>query len=587
MPSSPTLAADHGHPPHGPRAPIHVLLPPWRHHPAPWQLNAGLALWLAGPGNLPLWQALQGGAGPGLLLTLFTLVAATIFALLSLLTWPGVHRGTSSLLVLAAAVASHFMWTYRVVIDPTMMANVLGTDAREAGDLLSLRLVVTVATLSVPALWWLWRPPVCLAAPHRQAGRNLTGLLVGLLLAVGVALAGYQGLASLMRNQKTVRYMINPLNSVYALGRLAADRLPAQGHALEPVGEDARLGASYTGQVRPPLLVLVIGETARADRFGLNGYGRPTTPVLMDWQRERGLVNFPAVGACGTSTEVSLPCIFSPLTREQGGDDRPRHENLLDVLQRAGLAVLWLDNQSGCKGVCDRVPHASTRTLDDPRWCAGGECHDEAMLAGLDERLAALEPDRRARGVVLVLHQMGSHGPAYARRTPPDFQPFGLACRSQMLSDCSADGLRDAYDNTIAYTDRFLGRTLDWLAARQPGFDTGLLYVSDHGESLGENGLYLHGMPYALAPRQQTHVPMVMWLSAGLQRRLGASPSCLRARAMQVLSHDHVFHSVLGLLDVETTAHDPALDLLSDCRGRGSRGRTGIMAAIPALLPPS
>lgn len=209
------------------------------------------------------------------------------------------------------------------------------------------------------------------------------------------------------------------------------------------------------------------------------------------------------------------------------------------------------------------------------------------MLAGLDERLAALEPDRRARGVVLVLHQMGSHGPAYARRTPPDFQPFGLACRSQMLSDCSADGLRDAYDNTIAYTDRFLGRTLDWLAARQPGFDTGLLYVSDHGESLGENGLYLHGMPYALAPRQQTHVPMVMWLSAGLQRRLGASPSCLRARAMQVLSHDHVFHSVLGLLDVETTAHDPALDLLSDCRGRGSRGRTGIMAAIPALLPPS
>jgi len=587
MPSSHTLAADHGHSPHGPRAPVHVLLPSWLHGPATWQLNACLALWLAGPGNLPLWQALQGGGGPGLILTLFAMVASASFALLSLLTWPGVHRGMGSLLVLAAAVSSHFMWTYGVVIDPTMMANVLGTDAREAGDLLSLRLVATVTALSAPALWWLWRAPVRLAALHRQAGRNLAGLMVGLLLAVVAALAGYQGLASLMRNQKTVRYMINPLNTVYALGRLAADRLPAQGRTLKPVGEDARLGASYTGQARPPLLVLVIGETARADRFGLNGYGRPTTPVLMDWQRERGLVNFPAVGACGTSTEVSLPCIFSPLTREQGGDDRPRHENLLDVLQRAGLAVLWLDNQSGCKGVCDRVPHASTRTLDDPRWCAGGECHDEAMLAGLDERLAALEPDRRARGVVLVLHQMGSHGPAYARRTPPDFKPFGPGCRSQTLTDCSADGLRDAYDNTIAYTDRFLGRTLDWLAARQPGFDTGLLYVSDHGESLGENGLYLHGMPYALAPRQQTHVPMVMWLSAGLQRRLGASPSCLRARAMQVLSHDHVFHSVLGLLDVETTAHDPALDLLSDCRGRGSRGRTGIMAAIPALLPPS
>lgn len=569
MPSSPTLPAVHSHPPRGPHAPFHVLFPSWLRRPAPWQVNAGLALWLAGPGNLPLWQALQRGAGPGLALTLFAMVASASFALLSLLTWPGVHRGVSGLLVLAAAVASHFMWTYRVVIDPTMMANVLGTDAREAGDLLSPRLVATVVALSAPVLWWLWRSPPRLAASlRRQAGRNLAGLLGGLLLVVAVSLAGYQGLASLMRNQKTVRYMINPLNTVYALGRLAADRLPAQGRTLEPVGGDARLGASYAGQARPPLLVLVIGETARADRFGLNGYARLTTPVLMNWQRERGLVNFLAVGACGTNTEVSVPCIFSPLTREQGGDDRPRHENLLDVLQRAGLAVLWLDNQSGCKGVCARVPHASTRVLDDPRWCEGGECHDEVMLAGLDERLAVLEPRRRDKGVVLVLHQMGSHGPAYARRTPPDFKPFGPECRSQTLTDCSADGLRDAYDNTIAYTDRFLGRTLDWLSAQQQGFDTGLLYVSDHGESLGENGLYLHGLPYALAPAQQTHVPMVMWLSQGLQRRLGVAPSCLRARAAQPASHDHIFHSVLGLLDVDSAARDPSLDLLSGCRGR-------------------
>ena len=538
----------------------------------PWQTNAVLALWLTLAGNVPLWQKVLSVGGSGtwaLWMTMAALVASVNFALLSLITWPRGYRWMAGVLVLAAAANTHFMRTYGVVIDPSMMANVLNTDAREAADLLTPALPVTLVLVAGPALWWIWRRPLRPRRTWQRLWRNTGAVSLGLALAVASGVAGYQGLASLMRNHKAVRYMINPLNTVYAVGALAAERLPTSARAIEPVGEDARLGASYAAQARPPLLVLVIGETARSENFGLNGYSRQTTPVLAQWQRDKGLVNFPDVSACGTNTEVSVPCIFSPLTREQGGNRKPVHENLLDVLQRAGLAVLWLDNQSGCKGVCARVPTVSTRQLTDERWCRDGECHDEIMLEGLDQRLAALDPQRRDRGVVLVMHQMGSHGPAYFKRAPADAKPFGPECVSQTLSDCRVEHVRNAYDNTIAYTDRFLGRTLAWLDAQSGQYDTGMIYLSDHGESLGENGLYLHGLPYAVAPEQQVKVPMVAWLSRGMQRRTGVEPRCLQGRASQALSHDHLFHSVLGLMDVKTQVHDRRLDIFSWCAPGG------------------
>lgn len=538
----------------------------------PWRAVWPLACWLALAGNVPLWQrvaALDGSMGQTavLLAGLGLLVWGATAALLSLMVWPFAYRLLASVLVGATAFNTHFMLQYGAVIDPTMLANVVQTDAREVRDLLSPALLFTVLLVAGVPLWWIWRRPLRSRHWLAQTGRNAGGVALGLLVAVLVALLTYQNLASLMRNHKDLRYMINPLNSVYAATRLAADQLPRQVKALQPVGEDAHLGASYAQQARPPLLVLVVGETARAQNWGLSGYARPTTPALARWQAQGDLVNFSQVQSCGTNTQVSVPCLFSPLTRAQGGDKTAEHENLLDVLQRAGLAVLWLDNQSGCKGVCDRVPHASTRELNLPGVCADGECFDEALLQGLDERIAALDPQRRARGVVLVMHQMGSHGPAYSRREPANHKPFQPECTSNTLSECAPDQLVNAYDNTIAYTDHFLDQTLQWLQtqADQDRYDTGLLYVSDHGESLGENNLYLHGLPYALAPDQQTRVPMVTWLSAGLQQRSGVRADCLRQKVARPLSHDHVFHSVLGLMDVQTAVHQPALDLYKPC----------------------
>jgi len=531
-----------------------------------------LALWLAIAGNVPLWQRVDAlVSSPSQRLALFAglglLVAGATAALLSLMAWPRVFRPVATALALVSAFNTHFMLQYGAVIDPTMLANVAQTDVREVRDLLSWSLPVTVLLVAGMPLWWIWRRPLATRSWLPQTGRNVLGVLAGLGLVMVVVLLAYQDLASLMRNQKSLRYMINPLNTVYAATRLAADQLPRQVRALQPVGEDAKLGASYARQQRPPLLLLVVGETARAQSFGLNGYARATTPALARWQAESGLVNFSQAQACGTNTQVSLPCLFSPLTREQGGDRIAEHENLLDVLQRAGLAVLWIDNQAGCKGVCARVPTVSTLDLQLPGLCGGGECFDAAMLERLDERVAALDPERSARGVVLVMHQMGSHGPAYFRRSPPDRKPFMPECASNTLHDCPPEQLVNAYDNTIAYTDHFLDTALQWLQARASSGanDTGLIYVSDHGESLGENGLYLHGVPYALAPRQQTHVPMVVWLSSGLLERTGLHTGCLRNRSAVPVAHDHFFHSVLGLMDVATGAYERSLDALAPC----------------------
>ena len=543
---------------------------------APWHPTAlllVLALWLATAGNLPLWRALwklpetHGLQAAVTLGSLVLVVLAATVLLLGLFLWPRWLKPAGIALLLITASSSYFMSSYGIVIDPSMLTNVVQTDMGEALDLVSWPLVVTLLLGAVlPGIWW-WRQPVRRVGGGRLVLQQLGVGLLGLLVALAMLWISFQDVASLMRNHKTLRYMINPFNTVYAVARVSVGRAAQAQQTLQPVGMDAHLVSPGDSVDTSPLIVLVVGETARAANFGLGGYERDTTPLLKQLQSEGDLVYFSNVSSCGTNTQTSVPCMFSPQGREtfDGGDTH--QENLLDVLQRAGLAVLWLDNQSGCKGVCDRVPHAQVSEQPVAGLCDGGECLDEAMLSGLDARIAALDPERRARGVLLVMHQMGSHGPAYHKRAPEDRKPFQPECRSVTLSECPAEQLLNAYDNSIAYTDHFLSKTLEWLKGQATAgrFDTGLVYVSDHGESLGENGVFLHGVPYAFAPAQQTHVPMVGWLSEGMQKRRGVDAGCLRQRAAKPASHDNLFHSVLGLMDVTTAVRQPALDLFVPC----------------------
>jgi lipid A ethanolaminephosphotransferase len=385
----------------------------------PLTLAVVVSLWLASAGNWPLWRAMgelpELGSVRGLLfmLSFGLMIAAMSLALLALAAWRPSIKPLATLLLVVAAVGAHFMGSYRIVIDPTMMVNVLHTDLHEAGDLIGWRLLLSLVLLAGLPSWWLWRTPLRAAPAAAQGLYNGAALTLALSLAGALLVLNAAPMSSTMRNHKPLRYMINPANTFYALGRLVFARNARPAGPPQPMGADAQLPDRAAG-ARPLLLMLVVGETARGDHFAVNGYARNTNPDTT----ALGLISFANVTSCGTNTAASLPCMFSHLGREGYGARAQEHENLLDVLQHAGLAVLWLDNQAGCKGLCDRVPHAAAidappGSAHAPGLCRDGECLDDALLTGLDQRLADLPEERRRRGVVLVLHQMGSHGPAY------------------------------------------------------------------------------------------------------------------------------------------------------------------------------
>jgi lipid A ethanolaminephosphotransferase len=526
------------------------------------------SVWIATVCNIALWRELgrikelTAGQTWVIDIAMALLIGFAVFGIFSLLAWRWTLKPVITLFLFSAAFGAYFMLTYNIVIDKTMIINTLQTDVRETRDLLSWGMLFDVTVLAVLPSIFVWRQKLRPARPLRKIASNALAAFLACVLLTLTVLVFFQSIASVMRNYPHVRYLINPLNSFYALGRVAAKPFERNESVYLPLGEDARLGATYTGQSRPPLLLLVLGETARSGNFAVNGYARPTTPEL---GKERIASQLNA-WSCGTSTAASVPCMFSNLGR-MDYDSRPaNHEGLLDVLERAGLAVLWIDNQSGCKTVCDRITDIDTTQMRVPELCPGGECFDEIMLRGIDARIAALPAERRARGVVVVMHQMGGHGPAYYQRSPAAFKKFLPECTSNALQNCERQSLLNAYDNSVVYTDHFLSLGIQWLKAQEKNATTAMVYVADHGESLGENNLYLHGMPYGIAPDVQKHVPWITWLSPGFEVRSGIRTDCLNQRRNVMVTHDNYFHSVLGIMNVETSVYKPAMDMYAPCK---------------------
>jgi lipid A ethanolaminephosphotransferase len=541
------------------------------------RLVAVVALYCVAAGNASWWSAAAAGRAATAFGT-WLFLGATALALVALhyllLVLPATRwtvRPWLSFVVIATGSAAHFIGTYHVLLDATMLRNVLRTDTREAGELISVSMLARVLLWALPALlliWWVRLRD----RSWRQAALRRTATLVGALAVAIIALLPVsRDFMSMMRNQRDLRYLVTPGNLIVGLLNVGAADARVARREREVVGADARRGTAATD--RPKVLVLVIGETARAASFQLDGYARATTPQLA----KLDIVNFSQVQACGTSTEVSLPCMFSRWGREDYDEDRIRSaEGFLHVAARAGYDVIWLENQSGCKGACegDGIRQLTLDARDAPAECPNGACRDMALVRALQKELSAIQRD-----ALIVLHMIGNHGPAYFERYPEEFRRFTPDCHSAELRRCSRAEVVNAFDNDILYTDHVLASTIRLLQADAARTDSALLYVSDHGESLGESGLYLHGMPYAIAPDTQTHVPMIYWQSQSFADRVGVDAQCLRTRSSLPHSHDNLFHSVLGVLDIETTARLPQRDLFAPCRGQaavmfaGTRGR--------------
>ena len=462
-----------------------------------------------------------------------------------------------SAVLLASAFAAHFIQTYNVYLDPPMLRGVLHTQPKEAGELLTGSLIPRLlwqAVLPIAVLWWL---PLRRFSWRRAVIQRVATMLGALAVCILALLLVFQDAAALARNHREWRYQVTPANVLYSLVQVGRSDAGKANQPRKPIGLDAHLGPRAAQARKPTLLVLVVGETARAQNWGLSGYARQTTPELA----KMDVLNFAQVSSCGTNTEVSLPCMFAPVGRRDYNEARIRRsQGLLHVLTTAGYKTLWRDNQTGCKGTCEGLPLDQLDSAKTPGLCEDGRCFDEILLDGLDKTLTDAQGNR-----VVVLHMLGSHGPAYDRRYPDAFRRFTPVCDTEELHRCTPEQIVNSYDNTLLYTDHVLAQTIRLLQRQQERYDTAMLYVSDHGESLGEYGLFLHGVPYAIAPEQQTRVPMVMWLSDGLKREEGLDVDCLKRRAAQPASHDNLFHTVLGLLDVQTSLYEPGLDITRDC----------------------
>jgi lipid A ethanolaminephosphotransferase len=529
----------------------------YRRFAPPWSTNAlilAVAAFLVCIGNASLfshlWAAYPDKSGQWIALATIplVLVAATLLVLAPWCFGVTTRIVLGTMLILSA-LAAHFMDSYGVVISDDMLRNVLQTNVGEALDLASLRLAVFFLLAGLLPAFLVWRAPLRRPSWRREALARLR--LIGLAAAVlGLVIWGFSGFyASLVREHKALRTWVNPGYYVYSAGKLL--RTLGAGPAsneVAPIGTDARIPPT---DIHRELVVLVVGETARADRFSLNGYGRETNPRLA----KESVFSFTNFWACGTSTGISVPCMFSFMGEENFDEQRAkRQENVLDVLQRAGVYVLWLDNNYDSKGVADRVPYESYRSAERNAKC-DEECRDEGML----DRLQEVIDSRPTGDILIVLHQMGNHGPAYHKRYPPEFEVFKPVCRSSDLSRCAPAEIGNAYDNAILYTDHFLGRVIDILKHNDEKFETAMFYLSDHGESLGEGGAYLHGLPKAIAPADQLHVPAIMWFGRNFD---DIDRPALSKRLHERLTHDHLSHTLLGFMEIESTAYRPGFDIL-------------------------
>jgi len=496
------------------------------------------------------------------LVSVFVILVAGLYLLLTLLAWPWLHKAAIALLLVVSAIVGHFTSAYGALIDSTMIQNTFETDAGEAGELIDGTLIARVLLLGVaPALLVLFvrvrRRPFL-----RELRTGLVGLVVGAVALLAPVGALYPEYASFFPSNHQLGHMVTPINVLAGTGQYIRHARSASDGPVKPLGLDARVVRPSGPGRRPRVLVVVVGETARASEFSLNGYERSTNPVL----ETLPVISFSDVSACGTSTAVSIPCMFSVLGHRDYDDGVARgQEGLLDVLRHAGLSVLWRENNTGCKGACDRVEVQGPDAFRDGRFCEGDDCFDEALLTGLDDFVAGLNRD-----AVIVLHQEGSHGPAYYLRYPESFRRFLPECRESSLLDCTREEVVNAYDNTILYTDWVLGRVIELLRRHEPDVDAAMLYVSDHGESLGGGNVYLHGLPYAIAPEEQRKVPMIFWSSPRFDKSARLDRACLAEQRDRPLSHDAMFHSVLGAMSVETSLYRPELDLFAPCRGGGS-----------------
>ena len=527
-----------------------------------WQLALLVAIYITAANNYLLFQSLgeqldpfsmQGGA---YLLTMFLLIAGAQCVLFLVAGTRYLLKPILVLFVLLSAILSYFSQKLGVVFDQEMIRNVVETikdhNRQEALELVSVAFLQHLFLFGVlPSVF------ICLTTVVRQGLRLeiVSRVACAAFILAGLAVLGlpnWKYLTYFSIEHRDLRVYMTPIYALGSAEKYARSIFQDQNIPFHEIDSDAFQTKSHDRKV---VGIIVIGETARADHFSLNGYGRRTNPLL----EKDDIVSFKNVSSCGTSTAFSVPCMFSLRERRDfSPEDAANESNVLDILSRAGVQVVWLDNNSSCKGVCARIESENFRETPAPdsRMQESGEIYDESMVRNLDQYV-----DESTSDLLIVLHTMGSHGPAYHNRFPESFAVFQPFCGTNSLQECSDEEVVNAYDNSILYTDYVLNEAIEYLNRNAEEFDSFLLYASDHGESLGENGVYLHGLPYTIAPKSQINVPMIFWMSDEFSSSHAVSLTSLANKSDLDFSHDNISHSLLGLFNVKSTTYKRDFDI--------------------------
>ncbi|MCU4338497.1 phosphoethanolamine transferase [Acinetobacter dispersus] len=526
--------------------------------------NVLLAVWLGVFLNLEFYEKMQTltpytGFKAGLfVLASVAVVTAFYTFLFQVLNWKWTAKPIAIALVFIGGFASYAVNTLGVWITSDQIQNLMQTDLAEAKDTWSWHLLVWVIGMVIVPIIVILLIKLKPEPVIRQVWKKVLASLVSLAMVGSLLFVFYVDFAAIFRENRDLKGMISPQNMIASFISYYKKKAPKENLPLVHYGEDAQVSQNSKGA--PKLMVLVVGETARAENFSLNGYAKDTNPKLS----KQDILNFSQVSSCGTATAVSVPCMFSGMKREDYDERLASHrEGLLDIAKRAGYQVTWIDNNSGCKGTCDRVEQFKIPEPIQQKWCKDGECLDDILIDSLKAYIETIPKDD-TRPHLVVLHQMGSHGPAYYKRVPPAYRVFKPTCDTNAIQGCTQEALLNSYDNTLLYTDYVLDSLIETLK-NTTKYQTGLWYLSDHGESTGESGMYLHGAPYAIAPTQQTHVPMVMWFSQAWQQQAAKQVKCLAQQNKSKLSQDNLFPTMLSLLNIKTSVINAKDDMLATC----------------------
>lgn len=465
----------------------------------------------------------------------------------------------SILFLLINAGILYFMNTYNVSIDRTMLINALETNFAETMELLNLKFVLYLFVFAVIPGFFIFN--ININNNYKLLKTFLCKIgIIALSLIIGciTLFLDYKELSSTARVNRNIKYKVIPLNYFDSLYSLVRRKIKNRKIPFQDLTGDVKISNNFVND-KKNILVFIVGEAARSIEFSLNNYEKDTNAPLKD----KDVIFYDNFYSCGTATAISVPCMFSSFERKNFNlNQKDSFSNLFDFLTKANIYSYWRDNNSDCKGVCNRIENDNVVKEKLENICNNKECYDEILITDLEKRIKNLKNQNN----VLVLHQKGSHGPAYYLRYPKEFEKFSPVCETESFDKCSVEEIKNAYDNTIYYTSYIINKTIEILQKYENDFNVSLIYVSDHGQSLGENGLYLHGAPYNFSPDEQRHIPYMMWLSKNFADNFKINRECLNAQRNKHFSQDNIFHSILGLFGVETKYYNADLDLFKNCR---------------------